>query len=172
MSQLRRGASLLLMGIAAFVSQAVQAQNIAQPQNPAEDGVTRNLLDREQRENEFHVKLYDNTPPKSTARTPTLPLPLETNPRSTLDLGEPLPPNPTTSQAATPRMSDTAQQLQRDLNQQQRLQQLQQQNKDMAEPVRQQQMQIQQLQFDRENNAQGLHDRIMRDSQGSMQQVR
>jgi hypothetical protein len=160
------------MVIALFVAHTVQAQNAAQQRNPAQDDVSRNLLERQQRENEFHVKLYDNTPPKSTARTPTLPLPLETNPRSTLDLGEPLPPNPTTSQAATPRMSDTAQQLQRDLNQQQRLQQLQQQNKDMAEPVRQQQMQIQQLQFDRENNAQGLHDRIMRDSQGSMQQVR
>ena len=172
MSSLRRGASLLLVVISLFVAQTVQAQNTAQPQNPAQDGVSRNLLERQQRENEFHVKLYDDAPPKSTARTPGLPLPLETNPRSTLDLGEPLPPNPTTSQASTPRGSDTAQQLQRDLSQQQRLQQLQQQNKDLAEPVRQQQMQIQQLQFDRENNAQGLHDRIMRDSQGSMQQVR
>jgi len=172
MSSLRRGASLLLMVIAWFVAHTVQAQNAAQLQNPAQDDVSRNLLERQQRENEFHVKLYDDAPPKSTARTPSLPLPLETNPRSTLDLGEPLPPNPTTSQAIRPRGSDTPQQLQRDLSQQQRLQQLQQQNKDLAEPVRQQQMQIQQLQFDRENNAQGLHDRIMRDSQGSMQQAR
>jgi hypothetical protein len=172
MSPPRRGASLLLMVIALFVAHTVQAQNAAQPQNPAQDGVSRNALERQQRENEFHVKLYDNAPPKSTARTPSLPLPLETSPRSTLDLGEPLPPNPRTTQAIAPRVSDTAQQLQWDLSQQQRLQQLQQQNKDLPEPVRQQQMQIQQLQFDRENNAQGLHDRIMRDSQGSMQQVR
>ena len=172
MSLLRRDASLLLVVISLFVAQPVQAQNTSQLQNPTQDDVSRNLLERQQRENEFHVKLYDNAPPKSTAPTPSLPLPLETSPRSILHLGEPLPPNPTTSQAATPRMSDTAQQLQRDSSQQQRLQQLQLQNKDLDEPVRQQQMQIQQLQFERENNAQSLHDRIMRDSQGSMQHVR
>ena len=74
-----------------------------------------------------------------------------------------MPPNPTRRQPSAPLTSDAAR-LPLDVNQQQRLQQLQLQNKNLDEPVRQQQIQIQQLQFDRENQAQSLHDQIMRDS--------
>jgi hypothetical protein len=165
MFELRRGMSLLL---AAGALLSVMWPVFADTQ----DDVARNLLERQQRENDFHVRLYDNTPPRPISRGPTLPLPLETAPRSVLDLGPPLPPNPTSSHAVTPQASDAGQQLQLSVSQQQRLQQLQLQNQNLPEPVRQQQQQIQQLQFDRENQAQGLHDQIMRDSQGSMRQVR
>jgi hypothetical protein len=165
MFQLRRGTSLLLAAGALL--------NITTPGfADTQDEVARNLLERQQRENDFHVRLYDNAPPRPMSKGPTLPLPLETSPRSVLDLGPPLPPNPTSSQAVAPQPSDAGQQGQLSVSQQQRLQQLQLQNKNLDEPMRQQQQQIQQLQFDRENQAQSLHDQIMRDSQGSMRHVR
>lgn len=167
MFQPRRGASLLLAGCALL---AVTASAFAQ--DGAQDGVARNILERQQRESDFHVRLYDNTPPKPMGSAIGLPLPLETSPRSVLDLGAPLPSNPTGNQTTKSPIPEPGQRGQLDVSQQQRLQQLQLQNKNLDEPVRQQQMQIQQLQFDRENQAQGLHDQIMRDSQGSMRQVR
>lgn len=159
----RRAASLLLSTLALL--------GAAQARSAAGDGIARNVLERQQNENGFHVKLYDNSPPPPMNWGRSLPLPLETSPRSTLDLGDPLPPNPTRSQPAAPLSSDAAR-VPLDVNQQQRLQQLQLQNKNLYEPVRQQQEQIQQLQFDRENQAQSLHDQIMRDSQGSMRPLR
>jgi len=159
----RRAASLLLSTCALLGATLARSA--------AEDGIARNVLERQQNENGFHVKLYDNRPPLPMTGGRALPLPLETSPRSTLDLGEPLPPNPTRSQSAAPLSSDAAR-LPLDVNQQQRLQQLQLQNKNLDEPIRQQQVQTQQLQFDRENQAQSLHDQIMPDSQGSMRQTR
>jgi hypothetical protein len=120
----------MLLSVIALVAGTVWAQDSPR------DGTDRNLLERQQREAGFHVRLYDNAPPpRPGGNALSLPLPLETS-------------------------------------QQQRLQQLQLQNKNLDEPVRQQQTQMQQLQFDRENQAQSLHDQIMRDSQGSMRQVR
>jgi hypothetical protein len=159
----RRAASLLFSAVALL--------GATQARSGAEDGVARNVLERQQNENGFHVKLYDNQAPPPMNSGRALPLPLETSPRSTLDLGDPLPPNPARTQPAAPLSSDAAR-LPLDVNQQQRLQQLQLQNKDLDEPQRRQQVQIQQLQFDRENQAQSLHDQIMRDSQGSMRQIR
>ena len=165
MFELRRGVSLFLAGCALLMTAAVFAQD------DPRDGAARNLLERQQRENDFHVKLYDNAPPKPMGSAIGLPLPLETSPRSVLDLGPPLPSNPTANQTFKSQ-PDRGQRGQLDVSQQQRLQQLQLQNKNLGEPVRQQQMQVQQLQFDRENQAQTLHDQIMRDSQGSMRQAR
>jgi hypothetical protein len=167
MFQRRRGASLLLGGCALLIATAhVSAQDGAQ------DGVTRNLLERQQHEADFHVRLYDNAAPKPMGSAIGLPLPLESSPRSVLDLGAPLPSNPTTNQATRSQIPDAGQRGQLDVSQQQRLQQLQLQNKNLDEPVRQQQMQLQQLQFDRENQAHSLHDQIMRDSQSSLRQTR
>ena len=59
-----------------------------------------------------------------------------------------------------------------DDSQSRRLLQLELQNKNLEELVRQQQIQIQQLQFDRENQAQHLNEQIQRDSKGSMQQIK
>jgi len=160
----RRAASLLLSTFALL--------GAGQARSAAGDGIARNMLERQQNENGFHVKLYDDRrppPPMTSARA--LPLPLETSPRSTLDLGDPLPPNPTRAQPSAPLSSDAAR-LPLDVNQQQRLQQWQLQNKNLDEPARQQQIQLQQLQFDRENQAQSLHDQIMRDSQGAMRLTR
>jgi hypothetical protein len=166
MFQPRRRASLLLAASAFLVVAAPASAQAGPP-----DGVARNLLERQQRETDFHVRLYDNAPPKPMASSPSLPLPLETSPRSQLDLGG-LPANPTANQPITPQVPDAGQRRQLEVSQQQRLQQLQLQNKNLDEPVRQQQTQIQQLQFDRENQAQSLHDQILRDSQGAMRQVR
>jgi hypothetical protein len=162
MSRHRRAASLLLTSLALV--------GAGQAWSAAEDDIARNRLERQQNENGFHVKLYDNTPPRPMSWGRSLPLPLETSPPSTLDLGDPLPPSPTRGQPSAPLTSEAAR-LPLDVNQQQRLQQLQLQNKNLDEPVRQQQMQIQQLQFDRENQAQSLHDQIMRDSRGSVRQL-
>jgi hypothetical protein len=146
----------------------------AYAQSSAQDGIEANKLERSQREAEFHVRLYDATIPQPSVG-PRLPLPLESAPRSTLHLSEPLPPNPTTNTQVVPQGTTSADRARQELNQQQRLQQLQTPqtlNRDFDETVRQQQLQIQQLQFDRENSAQSLHDRIMRDSQGAMRQAR
>src|SRR5262245_15908198 len=148
------------------------ATTTASVQDGPQDGIQRNLLERQQREAGFHVKLYDNTPPQPTGGAIGLPLPLETSPPSVLDLSSPLPPNPTASQPAKSGISGDSERRQLDVSRQQRLQQLQLQNKTVEEPMRQQQMQIQQLQFDRENQARSLHDQIMRDSKSSMGQVR
>jgi hypothetical protein len=143
----------------------------------AADGVERNLLERQQREADFHVKLFDTTPPRPMAHGPQLPLPLETAPRSTQDLGEPLPPNPTRAVPSAPG-PDTSR-LHLDLSQQYRQEQLQQQSQPLEDALHpqqsqilQQQLQTQQLQFDRENRSQGLSDRILRESQGAMRQTR
>jgi hypothetical protein len=160
MDAYRRLAALAL-GLA---SAAVYAQNTAQ------DQLQQNTLQRTQQEREFHVRLYDAPVPKPSTG-PSLPLPLESAPRSTLHLSDPLPPNPTTPSQVIPRAADPSERQRLDLSQQQRLQQLQTPqtaNRDFDATVRQQQLQIQQLQFDRENSAQSLHDRIMRDSQGAM----
>jgi hypothetical protein len=166
MFQMRR-TTCVLLSVIALTAGTVGAQD------SPKDGTDRNLLERQQRETGFHVRLYDNTPPpRPSSNAPSLPLPLETSPRSTLDLGPPLPQNPNTNLSQPPQPLDPSQRRALEISQQQRLQQLQLQNKNLDEPVRQQQTQVQQLQFDRENQAQSLHDQIMRDSQGSMRQVR
>ncbi len=157
----------MLLSVIALVVGTVWAQDSPR------DGIDRNLLERQQREAGFHVRLYDNAPPpRPSGNAPSLPLPLETSPPSTLDLGAPLPQNPNTLQVQPTQPPDASQRRALETSQQQRLQQLQLQNKNLDEPVRQQQTQMQQLQFDRENQAQSLHDQIMRDSQRSMRQVR
>ncbi len=148
------------------------ASGTALAQENGQDAVNRNLLERQQRESGFHVDLYDNTVPKPMGKRPSLPLPLESAPRSEIDLGPGLPPNPNTANPIAPLTTESSARKQLDLSQQQRLQQLQLQNKNLDEPLRQQQQQIQSLQFDRENQAQSLHDQIMRDSQGAMRQAR
>src|SRR5689334_17109167 len=129
MVQVRRVASLLLT-----LSVMMVAPAIAQP--GPQDDAQRNLLERDQREAEFHVRLYEARVPRPSTG-PTLPLPLETAPRSTLHLSEPLPPNPTERAEVPPPLSGSSARLQKDLDQQQRLQQLQMQNQHLDETVRQ-----------------------------------
>src|SRR5690349_24520483 len=85
-----------------------------------QDGLQANTLERVQRENEFHVRLYDAPIPQPSAG-PRLPLPLETAPRSTLHLSQPLPPNPTKDTQVVPQTPSSGEPARQDLTQQQRL---------------------------------------------------
>ena len=107
------------------------------------DGIARNLLERQQQEVRFGAKLDDSPTRVVPGNGVTPPAQVDNLPRRQLDE-----------------------------IQLRRLLELQLQNKNQDENVRQQQTQTQQLQFDRENQAQHLQQQIQRDSRGSMQQIR
>ena len=137
-------------------------------QNGAQDGIDRNLLQREQRAAEFHVRLYDDArSAQQSAATPLPPVPHSFVGRELYDA--PVPTSPTVT-AQPPGASASQQQL--DDSQLRRQLELQTQNRIQDEPTRQQQSQFQQLQFDRENQAQQLQQQIRRDSDGVMQRTR
>jgi hypothetical protein len=134
----------------------------------APDGVDRNLLERQQREREFHVKLYD-TPSSGTPRvTVSLPLPSSFTGRESYDKA---PESPPASAAPVPAVPDFVSQRQLDDSQYRRQLELQTQNKLLDDVTRQQQSQIQTLQFGRENQAQQLQQQIQRDSTNMMQRL-
>jgi len=139
----------------------------AMAQNTAQDGIDRNLLQRQQRAADFHVRLYDDA--RSTEQSATTPLPPVPHSFVGRELGDvPVPP-PATALAPQPPGVSATQQL--DDSQQRRQLELQTQNRFQEEPTRQQQSQIQQLQFGRESQAQQLQQQIRRDSDGLMQRV-
>src|SRR5690349_20634212 len=83
-----------------------------------QEGVQAEALERSQRETEFHVRLYDAPIPQPTVGR-RVPLPLETAPRSTLHLSEPLPANPTTNTQVVPQAPSSVDRARQDLTQQQ-----------------------------------------------------
>jgi len=137
-------------------------------QNGPQDGIDRNLLQREQRTAEFHVRLYDDArSAQQSAATPLPPVPHSFGGRELYDVPVPTPP---TAVAQPPGAAASQQRL--DDSQRRRQLELQTQNRFQDEPTRQQQSQIQQLQFGRENQAQQLQQQIHRDSDSMMQRVR
>jgi hypothetical protein len=167
MSLFRTAISLCLVGLA--VSTAAFAE--AQPQ----DGIDRNLQERAAREREFHVQLQESVPPPArpavhgeTGLKVYLPAPggdiLRREP-------PPLPAEPPPQPRIIPSKSVVNDELQ--LTESQRRRQLELQTQlgtapvpttPQAETSRQQAVQSQQLQFERENRAQELGAKIMRDS--------
>ena len=143
---------------------------VAMAQGSPNDGINRNLLQREQQSAEFHVRLYDTG--RAAGQDALIPLP----PIPNSFIGPELYQVPSSSpQAGTgnsgvaPGAGDRQQlndsQLRRQLE-------LQTQSKFLDEPTRQQQSQIQQLQFGRENQAQQLQQQIQRDSSNLIQRSR
>jgi hypothetical protein len=143
---------------------------LAAAQSGPRDGIDRNLLQREQQALEFHVKLYDTA--RAVGESSTAPLPPV--PHSFIGQsyhdGLPVTSSGDTGTAAVP--PDAAARRQLDESQLRRQLELQTQNKLLDEPTRQQQSQIQQLQFGRENQAQQLQQQIQRDSSNLMQRLR
>jgi hypothetical protein len=140
----------------------------ASAQSGPQDGIDRNLLERQQRATEFHVRLYDNA--RATEQSATVSLPPVPHSFVGRDLSDvPVAPPPAAVTAQPPGVNPSQQlgdsQLRRQLE-------LQTQNRFQDEPTRQQQSQIQQLQFGRENQAQQLQQQIRRDSDSLMQRVR
>ena len=134
-----------------------------------QDGIDRSLLQRDQQERDFHVKLYDAPRAGVPRTTVTLPLPRSFSERESYERAPDVPPasNPpalSTSPNSTERLQLDDSQLRRQLE-------LQTQNKLMDDVSRQQQSQIQQLQFGRENQAQQLQQGIIRDSNSMMQRL-
>ena len=143
---------------------------IAAAQSSPNDGIDRNLLQREEQSSDFHVRLYDNT--RAAGQDALIPLP----PVPHSPLGPELYHAPSArapngsanvgvSSDAVNRQLLNDSQLRRQLE-------LQTQNKLFDEPTRQQQSQIQQLQFGRENQAQQLQQQIQRDSSNLIQHSR
>ncbi len=139
---------------------------IALAQGGPHDGIDRNLLQRDQQEREFHVRLYDTA--RAVGQDAIMPLPPVPHSFVGPELYQPpgATPGGTTSGSGPVAGSDR-QQL--DDSQLRRQLELQTQNKFMDEASRQQQSQIQQLQFGRENQAQHLQQQIQRDSGNLMQ---
>ena len=132
------------------------------------DGIDRNLLERQQREREFHVKLYDAPVAGAPGVAVSLPIPGSFTERESYDRAPASsPPNAATRQVAPGEVG----QRQLDDSQLRRQIELQTQNKLRDEMTRQQQSQIQQLQFGRENQAQQLQQQIQRDSSSMMQRL-
>ena len=159
----------LLARLAAFILLAA-GWTLAAAQSGPRDGIDRNLLQREQQALEFHVKLYDAAQTAAQGSTaPLPPVPHSFIGRSPYDTPA-LPPSGETVTAAVPPDASARQQL--DQSQLRRQLELQTQNKFLDEPTRQQQSRFQQLQFNRENQAQQLQQQIQRDSGNLMQRLR
>jgi len=143
---------------------------VAAAQSSPNDGVDRNLLQREQQSLDFHVRLYDDA--RAAGQDALIRLPPV--PHSPL--------GPEVYQAPSTRAqngrgdvgvsSDALNRQQLNDSQLRRQLELQTQNKLFDEPTRQQQSQIQQLQFGRENQAQQLQQQIQRDSNNLIQRSR
>lgn len=153
----------------AFAIVFATATMTASAQNSAQDGIDRNLLQREQRSAEFHVRLYDDArSAQQAAATPLPPVPHSFVGRELYDPPIPTPPSTTMPQP----LGASGSQQQLDDSQLRRQIELQTQNRFQDEPTRQQQSRIQQLQFGRENQAQQLQQQIRRDSDSVMQRTR
>jgi len=132
----------------------------AAAQTGPQDGIDRTLLQREQQEREFHVRLYEQG--QASGQNALIPLPPVKHSFVGRELSQPPPvPGAKSESAAAGGLGD--QQLLND-SQLRRQLELQTQNRWRDEPTRQQQSQIQQLQFGRENQAQQLQQQIQRGS--------
>lgn len=147
------------------------ASSTALAQNAPQDGIDRNLLERQQREADFHVRLFDEPVGNRSATPATAPLVPESfskresfaapPPQSTPRVGSP----PVVQNGAAGRQTLEDSQLRRQLELQSRT--------GLQDPLgRQPDSQIQQLQFGRENQAQQLQQQIQRDSNSFMRGLR
>jgi hypothetical protein len=136
-------------------------------QTSPQDGIDRGLLQRDQQERDFHVKLYDA--PRADVPRTTVTLPRSFSERESYERGPDVP--PASNPSAISSSPNASGRLQLDDSQLRRQLELQTQNKLMDDISRQQQSQIQQLQFGRENQAQQLQQGIMRDSNSMMQRL-
>jgi len=147
------------------------AWHMGAAQNTPNDGIDRNLLQRSQQDREFHVRLYDSLPVAGEgALAPLPPVPHSFGGPELYQpagAGRAAPAN-----GAAPTATGLERQQQLNDSQLRRQLELQTQNKFMDEPSRQQQSQIQQLQFGRENQALHLEQQIQRDSGSVMQRLR
>ena len=150
MTQTARGfrqlASVLLIGGCLAAAGGAASQETS--------GVERNLLERRQQDNEFHVRLFDNMP-APTRGAPDARTPAQTGSDTAAA---------TADAAARRQLYDSQLRRQLELQTQTRAQQA-------PTPSQQEQTQIQQLQFDREIESQRLQQQIMRDSSNRMQQL-
>ena len=137
-------------------------------QTSPEDGIDRNLLQRQQQSSDFHVRLYEEG--KAAGQGALIPLPPVPHSFIGPELYQAPSPSASSSTGKVGSLPDAAN---RQLNDSQlrRQLELQTQNKFFDEPTRQQQNQIQQLQFGRENQAQQLQQQIQRDSSNLMQRL-
>ena len=139
-------------------------------QTSPQDGIDRGLLQPDQQERDFHVKLYDAPRVGVPRTTVTLPLPRSFSDRESYERAPDVPP-PASNDPAVSSAPNATERLHLDDSQLRRQLELQTQNKLMDDISRQQQSQIQQLQFGRENQAQQLQQGIMRDSNRMMQRL-
>jgi beta-glucosidase-like glycosyl hydrolase len=142
---------------------------VAGAQTSPQDGIDRNLLQRQQQSSDFHVRLYDAG--KAAGRDALIPLPPVPHSFIGPELYQAPSVGASNSGAKVGVLPDAANQELND-SQLRRQLELQTQNKLFDEPTRQQQSQIQQLQFGRENQAQQLQQQIQRDSSNLMQRSR
>jgi hypothetical protein len=143
---------------------------IGAAQSGPHDGIDRNLLRRDQQEQEFHVRLYDTA--RAVGQDALMPLPPVPHSVMGPELYEAPSARTPVGTANVPEPLDAVNRQQLSDTQLRRQLELQTQNKMFDEPTRQQQNQIQQLQFGRENQAQHLQQQIQRDSGNLMQQLR
>jgi hypothetical protein len=139
--------------------------NPASAQVHPQDGIDRNLQERAARAHEFQVRLQDDIPPVPRPVVPG---------KSGLQISIPTPGGellqrhrteaPAPPARITPGKSVVSGDLQLQDSQSRRQMELQTQIENRPEPERQQILQIQQLQFNRETSAQDLGAKIMRDS--------
>ena len=163
MDRIRPSASRLLA-----VALLAAGCSIARAQGLPLDGIDRNLLQRQQQEREFHVKLYDAPATGAPGVTVSLPIPGSFTERESYDRA----PAAARPNAATVQVAPAGgAQRQLDDSQLRRQLELQTQNKSRDDVTRQQQSQIQQLPFGRENQAQQLQQQIQRDSSSMMQRL-
>jgi hypothetical protein len=139
---------------------------LALAQSSPQDGIDRNLLQRQQQSSDFHVRLYDAA--KAAGQDALIPLPPVPHSFVGPELYE-APSGGVSSGVGKIALPDAATQQQLNDSQLRRQLELQTQNKIFDEPTRQQQSQIQQLQFGRESQAQQLQQQIQRDSSSLMQ---
>jgi hypothetical protein len=140
---------------------------VAAAQSSPQDGIDRNLLQRQQQSSDFHVRLFDSA--RAVGQDALIPLPPVPHSFVGPELYQAPSVGVSSSVGKVGVPPDAASQQQLNDSQLRRQLELQTQNKIFDEPTRQQQSQIQQLQFGRENQAQQLQQQIQRDSSNLMQ---
>lgn len=133
------------------------------------DGIDRNLLERQQQSSDFHVRLYDTA--RTVGQDALIPLPRVAHSFMGHELYEAPSAGTPGGTASVAKPLDAADRQQWNDSQLRRQLELQTQNELLDDPTRQQQSQIQQLQFGREHQAQHLQQQIQRDSGNLMQRL-
>ena len=149
------------------VAWVLLTSGIAAAQSGPHDGIDRNLLERQQQSSDFHVRLYDTV--RAVGQDALIPLPLVPHALVGPELYQAPSVGPSSSVGKAGVLPDAASQQQLNDSQLRRQLELQTRNKIFDETTRQQQSQLQQLQFGRENQAQQLQQQIQRDSSNLMQ---